>query len=247
MLNRLIVVPKRLWLAAAAPRRTANAARYLSNKNALSVVSKHSDALLEAMAPQEVEFKHISFTFAIITLSAKIATADGTLERESYIAFRDAFPLSGGLCGKLRKLFVLACTDPTPIEHTVQQIKYLFPRNRELFFALGDRLCRVAATDRNVSNRKQRLLAKICHMLELTPSQYAELLERTLHQKPHTILGVEKRASKQRVKQRYYQLMRRYHPDAHGGSDLSPEVEQLLSLRTSEISSAYRALSKKAA
>lgn len=247
MLNRLIVVPKRLWLAALAPRKTLDAARYVSTRQELASASKHSDALMGAIAPKEVEFKHISFTFAIITLSAKIAIADGTLERNSYIYFRDAFPLSGGLCGKLRKLFVLACTDPTPVEHTVQQVKYLFPRNRELFFALCDRLCRVANADGAISKRKQMLLAKICHMLELSPAQYAELLERTLRQKPHMILGVEKRASKQRVKQRYYQLMRRYHPDAHASTDLSPEIEQLLSLRTSEISSAYRSLSRKVA
>lgn len=247
MLNRLIVVPKKLFVAALAPRRTIAAARYINNKKAVSTPTRFDAALMEAVAPKEVEFKHISFTFAIIALSAKLATADGPLQKESYIAFRDAFPLTGGICGKLRKLFVLACYDPTPVEHTVRQVKYLFPRNRDLFYALTDRLFSIAAASGSISKKKQLGLQKIAHLLELTPTQYGELTERYLNPKPHAILGVEKRASKQHVKKRYHQLMRRYHPDVHAHTALSPELQQLLALRTSEISAAYKALSKKAA
>ncbi len=247
MLTRLIHKPKKVFLAAFAPRKTLAALRYVSHKNSKSLPARYDTEIMRALAPQEVDFQHISFTFAIISLSAKLATIDGPLTKESYVAFRDAFPLSGGICGKLRKLFILACNDPTPFEHTVRQVKYLFPRNRDLFYGLSDRLFTIAVSSGSLSKKKQLTLAKIAHLLELSPAQYGELVERHLHPKPHAILGVEKRANAKRIKQRYYQLMRRYHPDVHAGETLSPELEHLLSLRTSEISAAYKTLSKKAA
>ena len=224
------------------------ALRYAAGKGtAKNLPARHGDALAHAFAPKDVEFRHISFTFAIISLSAKLATADGALTRESYIAFRDAFPLSGGLCPKLRKLFVLAVSDPTPLDHYVQQIKYAFPRNRPLFHALVARLFAIAAAHPPIGRGQERALARIAHMLELSPASYSALHEEYTRPRPHHVLGMSKKAGKQQLKKRYHTLMQRYHPDRYASEELSPEVAQLLSLRTAEISAAYRALAKKVA
>jgi DnaJ like chaperone protein len=228
------------------PRRGFSAIRYASaKKNAPQ--PKHDDALVQAFAPKEAEFKHISFTFAIISLSAKLAMCDGKLTRESYIVFRDAFPLSGGLCPKLRKLFVLACEDPTPMEHYVSQIKHVFPRNQLLFHALTARMFAIASAHPPISKQRERFLSKLAHMLEISPAAYSALYEQHTSAKPHHILGTDKRPSKQMLKKRYHALMQRYHPDRYAGEALSHDVAQLLSLRTAEIGAAYKALSRKAA
>lgn len=239
--------PRKLSLSLLKPTRGLVALRYVTGKKAKPVQARHDEALAAAFAPKDVEFKHISFTFAIITLSAKLATAGAPLSRESYIAFRDAFPLSGGLCPKLRKLFVLACNDTTPLEHTVQQIKYAFPRNRELFQALVARLFAIAAAYPPIMRAQEVMLGKIAHMLELSPGTYAKLHEEYTKPKPHHILGTNKKPGRQQLKKRYHTLMQRYHPDRYANEELSPEVTQLLSLRTAEISAAYRVLSKKVA
>lgn len=236
------------WIpAVGAVTRGMVAFRYAVGKSASRLSVPQHDALAVAFAPKDIAFKHISFTFAIITLSARLATADGPLTRESYIVFRDAFPLSGGLCPKLRKLFVLACNDATPLEHTVQQIKYAFPRNRVLFQALVARLFAIAASHPPIGRKQEMLLAKIAHMLEISPASYSALHEQYTKPKPHHILGTNKKPAKSHLKKRYHQLIQRYHPDRYAGEALSPEVAQLLSLRTAEISAAYRVLAKKAA
>jgi DnaJ like chaperone protein len=247
MRDLVVKTPKKSIFSALAPRRGIAALRYVVAKKNKPAPARHDNAQMEAFAPPEMEFKHISFTFAIISLSAKLAMADGALTRESYIAFRDAFPLSGGLCGKLRKLFVMACDDPTPMEHVVQQVKHIFPRNRPLFYALVARMFAIAAASRPVGKGRERFLTKLAHMLEVTPSQYSALYEEYVAPKPHHVLGVEKKSSKQLLKKRYHALMQRYHPDRYANEELSPEVKQLLSLRTAEISAAYRVLSQKAA
>ena len=42
-------------------------------------------------------------------------------------------------------------------------------------------------------------------------------------------------------------FMQRYHPDRFGGQQISPELDMLLQLKTSEINAAYSQLSKRAA
>lgn len=239
--------PKRLWLAAFKPKCSVVTIRYLSQKAAVVRSPRHNDALAEALAPKETEFKHISFTFAIISLSAKLATAGGDMTRESYIAFRDAFPLSGGLCGKLRKLFVMACDDPTPMEHYVSQIRHIFPRNQPLFKALVARMFAIAAASPPLNREQEHFMARLAHMLGITPAEFSRLHEQYTAPKPHHILGTQRRPTREQLKKRYYQLMQRYHPDRYASEDISPELEQLLSLRTGEISTAYKILSRKAA
>lgn len=199
-------------------------------------------------APKDDTFRQLSFTFAVIALSARVACTDGPLTREKYVAFRESFPLRDGICGKIRALFTLACENHTPFEHYVAQIKYIFPDRRELFASLVDRLFCIAAADGSVSRSEEMVIAKIAHMLELSPADYAAIRARRHH--PATarqVLGLGKRTTAGMLKARYRELLRRWHPDRFAAQDLSPEVQLLLKLKTSEINEAYRRLSKKAA
>lgn len=207
-----------------------------------------SSRIIKNITPKENSFKHVSFTFAAISLSALVARADGTVSREEYLAFRDSFPLTGGMCGKIRQLFLLACQSQTPLSSHILQIKNLFPQQTELYISLVDRLFRIATADKPLVREEERLLAKIAHSLGLSPSEYSTLHDR--YNRPltaHIVLGVKKRSPHNIIKQRYYALMNRYHPDRFTATPVSPEVQMLLTLKTSEISQAYRVLTKKAA
>ena len=206
------------------------------------------DKKMAGITPREASFKELSFTFSLIALAAHIARADGTITPEKYVAFRDAFPLMGGMCGKLRSLFAVACASTAQFTHYVNQIKFAYPRNIPLFMELVDRLFRIAAADGTISPAEELLLARVAHMLELSAGQYSEIRDRYAGApQPHRVLGVHPRVSPSMLKQRYRDLMRRYHPDRFAAQDLSPEVEMLLRLKASEINDAYKVLSKKAA
>ena len=206
------------------------------------------EQVIERITPQDSAFKQMSFTFAAIALSAKVACLDGPLTPEKYIVFRDAFPLKGGFCGKIRKLFVAACDNPTPFEHYVMQIKYIFPRRLPLFGTLIDRLFRIAAANGAPSPEAERVLARLSHMLEIKPADFSRIRDRHASQpRAHEVLGVEKKIKAGVLKKHYRDMMRRYHPDRFAGEELSPEVDLLLRLKVSEINEAYRLLKKKAA
>ena len=212
------------------------------------------EAILSGIAElgSDGNFKNFSFTFTVIALSAKVACADGQVTREQYIAFRDAFPLSGGECTKIRSLFTLACANQTPFEQYVTQIKYMFPHHEELFISLLERLFRIACADGSVSKMQEKIISAIAHMLDIAPANYAGIYARfggpsQLPDKKlaHEILGLSSGAEDKLLKKRYRELMQRYHPDRFAGHDISPEVKALLQLKSSEINSAYRTLAKR--
>ncbi len=236
------------WLRGCAklPKRGATALRYiLSGTDDTGI--KSGKTIINAL-PGEDSHKHISFTFAAISLSALVARADGNVTKEEYLAFRDSFPLTGGMCGKIRQLFLLACQSQTPFSAHVQQIKSLFPQQIELYISLVERLFRIATADKPLSREEERILAKIARLLGLNPAEYSVLHERYSRPlPPHIVLGVQKRSPRIIIKKHYHILMNRYHPDRYAATGVSPEVQMLLTLKTSEISQAYRALTKKAA
>jgi DnaJ-domain-containing protein 1 len=226
------------------PTRTLTHARYQLERLSQPVLEAPEKARQEA-AKQADDFRHLSFTFALIALSARIAMESGNLTRDHYLAFRAAFPLSGGICGKLRKLFALACENAAPPEHYTLQIKHLFPRQMDLFVSLVDRLFGIAMAAGTLSKHQERMLSRMAFMLDISASEFSAIYDRhTSPARPHEVLGVEKRVSLAALKKRYHALMRQFHPDLH--REASAEVSLLLRLKTSEINAAYSALARKA-
>lgn len=242
MLQVLKSTPSTLRRAAQLPFRAFTGMRYaLFAQEALPPTPEH-------IIPREATFKDLSFTFAVISLSAHVARADGAVTREEYLAFRDAFPLSGGVCDKIRKLFAMACEDASPFSQYALHIKQLFPDNKDLYMSLTERMFSIATADGPLTKPEERTLAKIARLLDLTPGEYSRIYD--LYSRPlpaHHVLGVKKRDARAAIKKRYHQLMRRYHPDRFAGEQTSPEVQMLLTLKSSEISKAYGALTKRAA
>lgn len=207
-----------------------------------------SEEQIERITPKDPTFKEISFTFSLIALAAQVARADGAMTAEKYIAFREAFPLLGGVCMKIRSLFAMACDNTVHFSHYVNQIKFIYPRNIPLYSELVERLFRIAAADGVVTPESELMLAKIAHMLGLSATQYTNIRDRNISSPDaHQVLGVNRRASATKIKKHYRDLMREYHPDRFATQQLSPEVEMLLKLKSSEINKAYKVLSKKAA
>ncbi len=234
------------WLVALArlPRRGIYALRYSYGYSPEYAEFEQDQEL--SYAPQD--YKHTSFTFAVISLSAQVARADGAVSKAEYLAFRDSFPLSGGICGKIRELFMLGCQSKTPFSQHVLQIKQLFPQQKDLYISLIERLFRIATADGNLAKEQEYLLAKIAHLLGLSPIEYSAVHDKYSRPLPaHEVLGVKRRSPREAIKQSYRALMRRYHPDRFAGEQTSTEVKMILTLKSAEISEAYRTITRKVA
>jgi len=194
------------------------------------------------------DYRQLSFTFAVIALSARVACLDGPLTPEKYVAFRESFPLQGGICGKIRSLFALACEDNTPYTSYVMQIKHAFPGRQDLFLSLLERLFSIATTDGTVSLFAEQMLRDIARTLDISNADYARISgDHSRIVQAQRVLGIDRQVTAGMLKRRYLDLVQRYHPDRYCGDKISQELELLLKLKTSEINEAYRVLRKKAA
>lgn len=248
MLQAIRQTPRWFATAARKPQLALAEMRYWLHSRKHSNDKPLSDTILKGISPDDEEFRHLSFTFAVIALSARVACADGELTRAKYIAFRESFPLKGGVCGKIRTLFKLACRNETPYGHYIMQIKYAFPHKMELYVSLVDRLFGIATADGTLSRNQEALLSGIAHMLGISAADYASILAR--YDQPASarrILGVNGRVRARTLKKRYHELMQHYHPDRFAGQELSPEVQLLIQTKASQINTAYRKLVRKAA
>lgn len=212
-------------------------------------VARTNAPVMERITAEDDGFKRIAFTFSVIALSARVAGIDGALSKEKYVAFREAFPLSGEICGKIRSLFELAYSNPTGFEHYANQIKYAFPNQMSLFESVVERLFTIATADGALSRDTEFMLAKVARIFDISPASYSRI--RDAHLSPEAVAKQlwepAHRKQADQLKGRYRELMRRYHPDRHAAEQLTPEIELLLQLKSSEINETYRRLAKKAA
>ena len=234
------------------PKRLLAGLRYRLKRMRRLPLPQAPQQLLHSLAQndarQDARARHMSFTFAVIALCARVACAGGQLTARKYVLFRESFPLEDDMCSKIRSLFILACHNDTPLAYYVSQIRHAFPGKQDLLIAMLDRLFRIAAADGEISIPAEELLAEIAHGLDINGASYTRLLGKHLRPgKPYHVLGLEKNAQKDMIKSRYRDLMRKYHPDRYAASTMSPELSLLLQLKSSEINSAYRVLAGRAA
>lgn len=191
--------------------------------------------------------RRLSFTFALVGLSACVACVDGRLTRARYLAFRAAFPLHGDLCGRLRSLFTLACASPAPTSHYTRHVLASYPARTDLFSGLVERLYDIVAAGGVISPAAEAMLERIAGELGLPAADYLRIRqERRERPTPHAILGLKRGSSAAITKKRYRELMRQHHPDRHAGRATSPEIDLLLQMKAAEISAAYRTLAGRA-
>lgn len=235
------------------PKWLLSGLRYRLSRLRKPVQRSAPQHVLDNIGQHDPRARQISFTFSVIALSARVACADNKLTATKYALFRESFPLEDSMCGKIRSLFILACHNQTPLDYYLSQMRHAYPGQKALLTAVVDRLFRIAAADGDISATAESLLAEIALGLDISTHNYSRLLARHLrphkpyHGKAYHVLGLDKHARREAVKSRYYELMRRYHPDAHAGNNLSPELTLLLQLKSAEINEAYRMLAKKAA
>ncbi len=230
------------------PKRLIAGLRYRLNRMRRTAPSLPPQQLLDSIEQHDPKTRQMSFTFAVIALSARVACAGGQLSAHKYVLFRESFPLEDDMCSKIRSLFILACHNDTPLPYYISQVRYAFPGKKDLLVAMLDRLFRIAAADGEISIPAEHLLADIAHGLDIDAGAYTRLLGKHLRPgKPYHVLGLDKKAHRDTIKSRYRDLMRKYHPDRYAATSMSPELSMLLQLKSSEINTAYRVLAGRAA
>lgn len=187
----------------------------------------------------------VTFSIAMIALSAKMAKADGVVTDEEVRAFLDIFEIPDGEMERVSSLYNLAKQDTAGFETYAAQLAGLCPGQQggcSLLHDILDGLFHIAKADGVIHEREMAFLARIAEIFDLTPQSFDAVVARHVDQGEHDpwrVLGIERDTDLASARKRYLQLVRENHPDALAARGVPPEFMRMAHERIAAINAAW--------
>jgi DnaJ like chaperone protein len=184
----------------------------------------------------------VTFTIAVIALSAKMAKADGIVTEAEREAFGRVFRVPPQEAANVRRIFDLARQDVAGYESYAGQTARLFVGNPALLEDVLDGLFEIAKADGVLHPAESTFLERVSEIFGFAPNEFRRI--RASHfapelTDPYVILGVSYVASENEIKQTYRRLVRENHPDSLMARGVPPEFIKLANDKLAAINNAY--------
>ena len=191
----------------------------------------------------------VTFTIAMIALSAKLAKADGRVSLTEVAAFRDIFTVEPGQEDAVGHVYDLCRQDTAGYREYARQIVRLFGPGAPILEDIMDALFHVALADGGYNAEEDEYLETVGAIFGLAGECMARLKARHVpdHWNPYCVLGIEGPADAAEIRRRYRLLVRQNHPDVLVANGLPEEMLELANQRLADINRAYAELTEKAA
>jgi DnaJ like chaperone protein len=191
--------------------------------------------------------RQIAFTIAVIVLGAKMAKADGVVSRAEVAAFKEVFQVPAHELRNVSQVFDQAKQDPAGFEPYAKQIARLFRKDHPVLEELLDGLFHIAKADGGVHEAEIVFLKNVANIFGLDENDFARIREGHLgpdKADPYTILGTNRMASNEEIKQAWRKLVRDTHPDKLMAQGLPHEFVELANEKLATINAAYDKVAK---
>jgi DnaJ like chaperone protein len=183
----------------------------------------------------------VAFTVAVISLSAKMAKADGIASAIELDTFERMFRAAPEEIGHVRRLFNLASRDVAGFEVYARQIGALLANDPHLKLDVFAGLFHIAAADGILHPKEDTYLRTVAELLGLTPTDYRVVRAGFIRDSddPYLVLGVAPNVGDDVLKARYRQLVRDHHPDMAMARGVPAEFVELATRKLASINTAY--------
>jgi DnaJ like chaperone protein len=191
--------------------------------------------------------RQIAFTIAVVVLGAKMAKADGVVSRAEVAAFKEVFQVPSNEIKNVARLFDQAKADPAGFEPYAKQVARMFRKDHPVLEELLDGLFHIAKADGGVHDAEIAFLKSVANIFGLDENDFARLREGHLGSDkadPYTILGTNRMASNEEIKQAWRKLVRDTHPDKLMAQGLPHEFVELANEKLATINAAYDKVAK---
>ncbi len=207
--------------------------------------------------------KQALFTTAIVTLSAKVAKADGRVNRTEIDAFKNIFQIKPHQEKHIGRIFDNARGSARGFEPYAFQLAQVFNSQPSVLEeALNGLFVIAAADDRNraINPNEMRFLKQVAYIFNFTPEDFRRIAahanvrlpdddrvqehERSNANDPLGILGLNDRASNDEIKAAYRALIQKHHPDKLAAEGLPAEMVASATENMKRINAAYDAVCK---
>lgn len=189
----------------------------------------------------------ITFTIAVIALSAKMAKADGQVTRDEVEAFKEVFHVPPHEMRNVGRVFDMAKQDTAGYQAYARQVANLFQENPQVLEDLLGALCHIAKADGVIHPGEEEYLENVAGIFGFSGQAYESIKACHLgatEASPYTIMGIDPDVSDEELKKTYRQLVKEHHPDRLIAKGLPKEFIEVANERLAAINTAYDKIEK---
>jgi DnaJ like chaperone protein len=186
--------------------------------------------------------RQVTFSIAIIALSAKMAKADGIVTNDEINAFRDIFAVPNKEAAHVARLYNLAKQDVSGFVTYAQQVRKLFPGDSAILEDVMDGLYHIAKADGFVHVKEQAFLDTIADVFAIPERNYERIKMRHVDSgdtDPYELLDADPGWDDRALKAHYRQLVRQNHPDRLTARGVPEEFVMIANGRLAAINRAW--------
>jgi DnaJ like chaperone protein len=194
--------------------------------------------------------RRVSFSIAMIALSAKMAKADGVVTQDEVRAFQEIFAVPAKDARNVARLYDLAKGDVAGFEAYAERMAGLCGSgapNCAMLEDILDGLFHIAKADGLLHEREGTFLRRVAEIFEIGEAHYQSILARHLDlgdADPYTVLGIERGKSFEDVRRHYRKLVANNHPDKLIARGLPEEFIKIATTRIAAINAAYEMIER---
>ena len=199
-------------------------------------------AFIGAQKPATPPEKSVAFTIAIIALAAKMAKADGRVQRSEVAAFRRIFTIPRSEEKNAARVFDLARQDVAGFDAWARRIARMFPPGDPVLDNVIEGMVIIGTADGALHEAEQEMLREVARIFAISPERLATVIARhdaEAEAPPHVVLGLPPDASVEEARARWRSLVRENHPDRAIAAGLPREAIRLAETRTRALNDAW--------
>ncbi|WP_035871554.1 TerB family tellurite resistance protein [Cucumibacter marinus] len=184
-----------------------------------------------------------AFTLALVSLSAKMAAADGVVTADEIRAFAETVDIPAGAERQIERMFDLAQGDVAGFEHYARKVARLFEGRPETLEHVLDGLFHIAAADGIIHEDELAYLKTVSDIFGFDELRFEHIAAQHVlgqgEKDPYLVLGLDPRAPDDEVKRVYRLLAAEHHPDRLAARGVPEELTSMMSRKMAAINAAY--------
>ncbi|MEE9314724.1 MAG: DnaJ family molecular chaperone [Rhizobiaceae bacterium] len=193
--------------------------------------------------------KRVSFSVAIIALSAKMAKADGVVTPDEVAAFREVFSVPPQEFENVSRLFDLAKQDVAGFDSYGAQVRSLFPGNdpgdAEILQDVLDALFHIAKADGVIHENELLFLEEIAALFGFEALAFERIKLRHMEPQdanPYAVLEADPTWDYVKLKSHYRKRVAESHPDKLMARGVPEEFIMIATDRLAALNGAWEAI-----
>ncbi|CAD7023715.1 molecular chaperone DjlA [Pseudorhizobium endolithicum] len=194
--------------------------------------------------------RQVSFSVAIIALSAKMAKADGLVTEKEVDAFRQIFDFPAEEARNVARLYNLARQDIAGYDAYAVKLASLCGSGNDncpMLENVIDGLFHIAKADGLMHEKELAFLARIAEIFRIDEEHFRRIMARHVHlegRDPYLVLGVSPTEEFAEIRKTYRRLVSEHHPDRLIARGVPAALHAAANERMAALNAAYAAIEK---